>query len=73
VGDYCVGSLIADLEKLADYHGIHPKHFGCFRMLASRFPFGMYYQIINSAVCIVAILDRRREPSWIRSGMARRS
>jgi hypothetical protein len=28
VGDYCVGCLIADMEKLADYHGIHPKHFG---------------------------------------------
>ena len=42
VGDYCVRSLIADMEKLGDYHRIHPKHFGCYRMLASRFPFGLY-------------------------------
>ena len=69
VGDYCVRSLIADMEKLTDYHGIHPKHFDCYRMLASRFPFGVYYQIIESAV----ILDLRRDPSWIRSELGRRS
>jgi len=73
VGDYCVRSLIADMGKLADYHGIHPKHFGCYRMLASRFPFGVYYQIIESAVAVVAILDLRRDPSWIHSEMDRRS
>ena len=73
VGDYCVRSLIADTEKLADFHGIHPKHFGCYRMLASRFPFGVYYQNIESAVCVIAILDLRRDPSWIHSEMDRRS
>jgi hypothetical protein len=56
VGDHCVHSLIADMERLAD-----------------RFPFGMYYQIIESTVCVVAVLDLRRDPSWIRSEMEKRS
>ena len=73
VGDYCVRSLLADIGTLADYYGIHPKHFGCSRMLASRFPFGVYYQVVESAVYVVAILDLRRDPSWIRSEMDRRS
>jgi hypothetical protein len=42
VGDYCVTSLLADIESLTLYHGIHRQQFGCFRMLGSRFPFGMY-------------------------------
>jgi hypothetical protein len=36
VGDYCVTSLLADIESLALYHGIHRQQYGCYRMLASR-------------------------------------
>ncbi|MCI0537341.1 MAG: hypothetical protein L0Z50_19165 [Verrucomicrobiales bacterium] len=43
VGDCCVSSLLADIESLALYHGIHLRQYGCFRMLAGRFPFGIYY------------------------------
>lgn len=39
VGDYCVDSLISDLQRLTLFHGIHRRYFGCYRMLASRFPF----------------------------------
>jgi hypothetical protein len=40
VGEYCVDSLLADLEALGRFSGIHPVHFEFHRMLASRFPFG---------------------------------
>ena len=40
IGDYCVDSLLTDIESLSLYHGIHRLQFGCHRMLASRFPFG---------------------------------
>ena len=43
IGDYCVDSLLTDIESLSLYHGIHRLQFGCHRMLASRFPFGIYY------------------------------
>jgi hypothetical protein len=42
VGEYCVDSLLSDIESLGLFSGIHPLHFGVHRMLASRFPFGIY-------------------------------
>ena len=66
VGDYCVTSLVADLESLVLYHGIHRQQYGCFRMLASRFPFGIYYLETETETRVLAALDLRRKPSWIR-------
>jgi len=43
-GKYCVDSLLADVEKIHELHGIHRMQFGCQRMIASRFPFGIYYR-----------------------------
>jgi len=34
IGEYCADSLVADIESLALYHGIHARHFGFYRMLA---------------------------------------
>jgi hypothetical protein len=66
VGDYCVTSLWADIASLAFFHGIHGRQHGCFRMLASRFPFGIYYLEAEYETRVVAVLDLRRNPSWIR-------
>jgi uncharacterized protein YuzE/plasmid stabilization system protein ParE len=44
VGEYCVDSLLTDIESLGLFTGIHPFHFGFHRMLASRSPFGIYYR-----------------------------
>ncbi len=66
LGGYCVTSLLADIESLALYHGIHRQHHGCFRMLASRFPFGIYYLETVAETRVVAALDLRRHPGWIR-------
>ena len=66
VGEYCVTSLLADIESLALYHGIHLRQQGCLRMLASRFPFGIYYLEAENETRVVAVLDLRRNPSWIR-------
>lgn len=72
IGDYCVDSLLADIESLSLFHGIHPRHFGLHRMLASRFPFGIYYQDKPGETQVIAILDLRRDPSWIRDEIVRR-
>jgi len=66
IGDYCVDSLLTDIESLSLYHGIHRLQFGCHRMLASRFPFGIYYLDSGEMTIVVAILDLRRRPGWIR-------
>jgi hypothetical protein len=72
VGDYCVTSLLADIESLAFHHGIHRQQYGCFRMLASRFPFGIYYLEAEHETRVVAVLDLRRHPSWIRRQVTQR-
>src|SRR5512137_125774 len=72
VGDYCITSLLADIESLALYHGIHWRQHGCFRMLASRFPFGIYNLEAEHETRVVAVLDLRRNPSWIRSQVTQR-
>ncbi len=43
IGDCFVDSLLSDIESLRLFHGIHKMDFGFYRMLSSRFPFGIYY------------------------------
>ena len=66
VGEYCVDSLLADIESLGLFSGIHSVHFGVQRMLASRFPFGIYYREHGDETQVLAVLDLRRDPNWIR-------
>ena len=72
VGDYCVTSLLGDISSLASLHGIHRRQHRCFRLLASRFPFGIYYLETKHEIRVVAVLDLRRRPSWIRKEITRR-
>jgi hypothetical protein len=37
--------------------------FGYHRLLAKRFPFAVYYRVIDNAVIVFAVLDCRRNPS----------
>jgi plasmid stabilization system protein ParE len=66
VGEYCVDSLVTDIESLGLFSGIHPRHFEFHRMLASRFPFGIYYRGQGDETQVFAVLDLRRNPNWIR-------
>jgi hypothetical protein len=70
IGDYCADSLLADIESLVLYHGIHSKHIGLHRMLAARFPFGIYYRETKEETQVVAVLDLRRDPNWIRTELS---
>lgn len=45
VGDYFWDSLLADIESLVIYAGIHKTIFSFQRMLAKRFPYAIYYEI----------------------------
>ncbi len=73
VGDYFWDSLIADIESLRIYAGIHNKRYGLHRMLAKRFPYALYYEINDKIAYIVAILPMRRNPVWIKRKLEERS
>ena len=66
LGDYFLDSLYADIGSLAIFGGIHPMVFGCYRLMAKRFPFAVYYRVSKDVVLVMAVLDCRRNPSWIR-------
>lgn len=53
VGDYFFDCIISDIESLKIYAGIHSKHFGLYRMLSKRFPFGIYYDILKQPLLLL--------------------
>jgi plasmid stabilization system protein ParE len=66
LGSYFLDSLYSDIDSLAYFGGIHRVVFGFHRLLSKRFPFAVYYEIVEDVVLVTAVLDCRRNPSWIR-------
>jgi hypothetical protein len=69
VGDYFLSCLYSDIESLKVFGGIHRTVYkNLHRSLSKRFPFAIYYTIDDhDTVTVHAVLDCRRNPSWIRS------
>jgi len=72
VGDYFTESILSDLNSLLIFAGIHPTHFGFYRMLSKRFPFAIYYEVEDDVAYVYAILDLRRDPFWTRTQLQQR-
>ena len=70
LGDYFRSCLIADIESLAYYGGVHEIVHGHHRCLSRRFPFCIYYSLSTNMLMVVAVLDARRDPLWIRQRLA---
>ena len=66
LGEYFRSCLIADIESLAYYGGIHEKAYGYLRAFSKRFPFCIYYSLSKNIVVVTAVVDARRDPLWIR-------
>lgn len=68
LGAYFIDSLFSDIDALLLHAGIHSVHFKQFhRALSRRFPFAIYYKLLNQEVLVYAVLDCRRSPAWIRA------
>lgn len=67
LGHYFLASLLAEIESLRLFGGLHTKTYRHFyRALTKRFPFAIFYTLDEEAVKIHAVVDCRRRPSWIR-------
>ena len=66
LGTYFLDCLNSDIDSLTYFGGIHPIVYGFHRLLSKRFPFAVYYHVIDNGVMVFAVLDCRRDPSWIR-------
>jgi plasmid stabilization system protein ParE len=73
VGQYFIESLLADIASLELHAGTHAEHHGFYRMLASRFPFAVYYDVADDIARVAAVLDMRRDPTWLRQELEERS
>lgn len=66
LGEYFLSSLTSDIRSLQLFAGIHSRFGDRFRMLASRFPYSIFYRVDDDIVQIYAVIDNRRGPKWIR-------
>lgn len=66
LGNYFLDTLYSDIDSLLVYAGIHRVVYGKHRTLSKRFPYGIYYTVEAETVRVHAVLDCRRNPSWIR-------
>jgi hypothetical protein len=71
VGDYFFNSVFSDIDSLVFHGGVHARHFGHHRLLAKRFPYAIYYRIIDDEAVVFRVLDCRREPRQIRKALER--
>ena len=71
-GDYFYQRIFEDIESLCGTAGIHERHFGYHRKIASRHPFLIYYRLKGTGVEVVAVLDGRSRPADIETLLQRR-
>ncbi len=67
LGAYFLSCLFSDIESLQTSAGNHRKAYrNLHRSLSERFPFAIFYTVEKETVLIRAIVDCRKNPSWIR-------
>jgi hypothetical protein len=71
LGIYFLDTLYSDIDSLTYFAGMHPVVLGYHRLLSKRFPFAVYYQVNEGVVLVFAVLDCRRNPSWIRTKLSK--
>lgn len=67
LGSYFFDCLFSDIDSLLLFAGIHPVIYGYHRCLSKRFPFAIYYSVEGELVRVFAVLDCRRNPSWLKA------
>jgi len=73
IGNYFWDSMLADIESLQLHAGVHQRQFNFYRMLAKRFPYAHFYELIPRHIVVVAILPLRRSPAWLANEFRERS
>ena len=73
LGLYFRSCIVADIESLQIFAGVHSRHFGSYRLICKRFPYAIYYDVMDDIAVILAVLDMRRNPLWIKHELRCRS
>lgn len=68
LGDYFISQLRADIDGLKITAGIHRRPYRhLHRLLSRRFPYSIYYEFDTHQALVIAVVDCRRDPTWIRT------
>ena len=62
---YFLQCLQEDIKKLEATAGIHATYRGFHRALSERFPYAIYYKILDGEAVVFRVLDCRRDPRKI--------
>lgn len=62
LGDYYLESIYAEIDSLILYAGVHRRVLGKHRALVPRFPYAIYYDIVDDIIRIWAVFDCRSDP-----------
>ncbi|OJU98363.1 MAG: hypothetical protein BGO12_10310 [Verrucomicrobia bacterium 61-8] len=72
LGKYFRKRISEDIECLSRNGPINPViHGDIHRLLCNVFPFSIFYRSRSSWLEVIAILDLRRNPAWIREKLSR--
>ncbi len=66
LGNYFKNTLLAEIEGLKITAGIHRQVHGHHRLISRVFPFAIYYKFNANTADVIAVIDCRRNPEWIR-------
>jgi plasmid stabilization system protein ParE len=73
VGKHFLECLLADIQSLRRFAGVHARVHGYHQMFAKRFPFAVYYRTEDNSIRVHAVLDCRQNPVGIRKRLSRDS
>ena len=65
LGAYFRTMVVSAIDSLQFFPMIHATVHGYRRMLVDRFPYAVYYKILNDTVVVLSVLDTRMNPETI--------
>ncbi len=69
LGDYFFDTLLSDIDSLRLHAGIHRRVYGHHRLVSRRFPYAVYYDVINETAFVFHVFDCRRDPRLIQRAL----
>ena len=61
-----VDEMLAQIPELRRYAGTHSQRYGHYFALADVWPWAIYYLLEDGRMIVMAVLDCRRDPDFIR-------
>ncbi len=69
-GDYFLNSMKAEIEGLHWMAGTHRQVGGFHRSNCRNFPHLIFYRFDGETISVIAVIDNRRSPEWIRKRLS---